>query len=224
MRWCALGLLAGCLSVDPFIHNGIPCDQVGPDTCREDTVFWDQVCLPCEDPYDWEESFDWFDTMLDEGDTVRTVSNESVVQATVAMDDGVGMLDTYFIPSHGDDPALANTTVLYNHGNFAGIEHYVPRLQVLHELGYNVLVWDYRGYGKSQPTTYPTVDEFLADARAIRAWAAGVVPDASRIILYAYSVGGIPAIEASVADPGCALIFEAAFTGAGAILRGKCSD
>ena len=46
---------------------------------------------------------------------------------------------------------LAETTIVYNHGRYASIDHYMPRIQMLHELGVNVYVWDYQGYGKSLP-------------------------------------------------------------------------
>ena len=75
-------------------------------------------------------------------------SPEAVLQTSIPTTDGIGTLDAYFIESHGENPALKDTTIIYNHGNFAGIEHYIPRLQFLYDAGYNIFVWDYRGYGK----------------------------------------------------------------------------
>ena len=210
-------LLGGCLNVDFAIYGGIPCGQVGPETC-EGFNQWDAVCLSCDEPYDWARAFDWFDTMLEDGDSVRPIPEASVVRALVPTDDGLGELDTYFIPAHGQNAELSQTTIFYNHGNYAGIEHYVPRLQVLHELGYNVFVWDYRGFGKSKPDAYPTDEQFLADAQQMRAYVNTLAPAPDRIIIYAYSLGGIPAIEAAVTDPGCALFLEAPFTSASEVL------
>ncbi|MBX2801750.1 MAG: alpha/beta hydrolase [Myxococcales bacterium] len=218
MRWMAITLgLVGCVNIDGFIHNGVPCSEVSEQTCTDEQ--WDSVCLTCDEPYDWARTYEWFDTMLQQGESVRAISSDSVVREMVPTTDGLGQLDTYFVPAHGDDAALASTTLFYNHGNFAGIEHYLPRLQVLHELGYNIFVWDYRGYDKSEPAAHPTAEQFLADARQMRDHVATVAPDAERILPYGYSLGAIPAVEASVHAPGCALFLEAPFTSTSTIAQ-----
>ena len=210
--------LTGCLNFDGMVHNPVHCSTVSTATC-EDNVYWDKVCVPCETPYAWEQAYEWMASTLEEGQTIRPIEAASVVNHRVTTEDGLGTLDAYFIPSHGEVPELAQTTILYNHGNYAGIEHYLPRLQMLHEAGYNIVVWDYRGYGKSEPASAPNPDMFLADARQIREIAKTWVPDPTKIIVYAFSLGGIPALEMSVADPGCALFLEAAFTSIQALVR-----
>jgi alpha-beta hydrolase superfamily lysophospholipase len=150
---------------------------------------------------------------------VRPIDPTSVGRQPVATEDGEGELDLYFIPSHGEVPALAETTVVYNHGNYAGLEHYQPRIRYLHEAGYAVLAWDYRGYGKSLPETSPTGEQFFADARQIRELADEIVPDPDRIIVYANSLGSLPAIEMAQHAPGCALFLEAPFVSLSAAAR-----
>lgn len=215
MRLFPLLVLPGCLNLDSFAFNGIPCSTVSEETCSDDTIEWDRVCLACDEPYDWAKGYPWFDQTLEAGETIRPA--EGVVQHTVPSDDGLATFDAYFVPSHGGVPALASTTIFYNHGNYAGVEHYAPRVRMLHELGYNVFIWDYRGYGKTLPPEHPTPEQFLADARQMRAYVNSVAPDPERIVVYGYSLGAVAAVEAALSEPGCALFLEAPFTSGSAI-------
>lgn len=229
-RWLGFPLmLAGCVTLDGFIYNPVHCSTVGPDTC-EGHGEWNGLCLACETPYDWSRSYPWTAETLSGGEpcvgcappppiTIRPVPDGVVVREQPETDDGLATLDAYWLPSHGGDPALAGTTVIYNHGNYGGIEHYQPRVRILWELGFNVYVWDYRGYGKTEPDTLPTAEQFMADARQIRAHVVGLAPDPDRVLIYGYSLGGLPAVEMAVADPGCALVLEAPFTSPQAIAR-----
>lgn len=213
-RWTWMALLVfttGCLDLDGFVYNPVHCSNVGTETC-EDKGAWDRICVPCEEPYDWGLDYPWFDGQLEPGQTVRPISSADVVHESVATDDGEGTLDLYFIPSHGADAEWATVTVIYNHGNYAGIEHYIPRIRILHELGVNVVVWDYRGYGKSLPDTPAPSEIFLADARQIREHAESYAPDPDRIVVYANSLGAIPSIEMALHQAPCALFLEAPFT------------
>jgi dienelactone hydrolase len=214
MRWAlaAVCLSSGCLTLDSFIYNGIHCTRVSEETCTAYESPFDNVCVPCDEPYDWARDYDWFDVTLEEGQTIRPIDVTTVQQQTLATADGLGQLDTYFVPAHGDDPVLATVTMVYNHGNYASIEHYLPRVRMLHEAGYNVLVWDFRGYGKSMPETTASPEQFLSDARQVLDLAVSLAPDPERIISYGYSVGGIPAVEMAVTNTPCAHFHEAAFT------------
>ena len=116
--------LLGCLELDAFVFGGVHCSTVGPETCTDDP--WDAICLPCDSPYEWDRSYPWFDTMLAPGEGVRPIPSSVPVGQVLASRDGLAELDTWFVPSHGEVPALARTTILYNHGNYAGIEHYLP--------------------------------------------------------------------------------------------------
>lgn len=224
LPWAALGapLLAatqvGCVTLDGFLFNGVPCGEVGPSTCEDKDAYWDKVCTPCEEAYAWDRDYDWFEQTLDEeaGESIRAIDPASVVDADVTRPDGT-VLDAYLVPAHGDHPENAEVTLLYNHGNYAGIEHYLPRVRMAHEAGFTVLVWDYRGYGKTTDTAPPTPEVWWADAAAVRdsvdALAeAGEVPDADKVLVYANSLGALPALEMSLHRPGCALVFEAGFT------------
>ncbi|MCO4745362.1 MAG: alpha/beta hydrolase [Proteobacteria bacterium] len=217
-----LPLLTSCVTLDFVVHNPVHCSTVDEVTCSPENDVWDDVCLTCEEPYDWTRDYPWMPQTLDDGERIRAVATE-VETFRIPTDDGEGELDAYFIPSHGEVAALANTTIVYNHGNYAGIEHYAPRARMLHEAGYNVFIWDYRGYGKSLPDTAPSPDQFMADAQQVRRFVNGVVPDTSRIVVYANSLGAIPAVEMAVRQPGCALLLEAPFTSMSALAASNSS-
>lgn len=209
--------LAGCVVLDPFVHNPVHCSTVSEDTCAGTSwdPEWDAICLACDEPYDWAEEHPWMDGTLDPGQTVRPVLEGEVTQVSLTTIDGLGELDLYWFYSHGDDPAVANMTVIYNHGNYAGLEHYAPRVRFLIEAGFNVVAWDYRGYGKSLPASAPTTEQFHQDARQVRAFVSEQGALDHQVVLYSYSLGGIPGLEMALDRPACALLWETGFTGIG---------
>jgi pimeloyl-ACP methyl ester carboxylesterase len=201
------------VDLDFLIHNGRHCSIVEEETCA-DGDYWDLICTSCEDEYDWNREFEWMESTVSNGETIRGIDPTTITSLDFETEDGAGTLDAYFIPAHGENEALAQTTILYNHGNFAGIEHYLPRIQMLHEWGVNILVYDYRGYGKSTPDGHPSPDQFLADARLALSTLRESAPDPQKLIIYANSLGAIPAVEQAISaeEPPCALFMEAAWT------------
>jgi pimeloyl-ACP methyl ester carboxylesterase len=57
--------------------------------------------------------------------------------------DGVS-LHGWYIPA-----AQPRGTVLFMHGNAGNISHRLDSIEIFHHLGYNTLIFDYRGYGTS---------------------------------------------------------------------------
>lgn len=101
--------------------------------------------------------------------------------------------------------------VLFLHGNAGNISHRLDSIKLFQELGLNVLIFDYRGYGRSEGS--PDEEGTYLDARAAWGWLvdeAGFEP--SSIVLFGRSLGGsIAAWLATQERPG-ALIVESAFT------------
>jgi uncharacterized protein len=107
--------------------------------------------------------------------------------------------------------AGAKRTILFFHGNAGNISGRVPIGKQLHDLGYNVLLVGYRGYGKS--TGSPSEDGFYRDAEAAWRYATeeqGVAP--SDVILLGRSLGGAPATWLATQVEPRALVLESAFT------------
>ena len=104
-------------------------------------------------------------------------------------------------------------TVLYLHGNDDTVASSESEIAPLRELGYSVLLVDYRGFGVS-PGPFPTEASVYQDAEA--AWnylvrERGVDPKA--LYLYGHSLGGAIAIELARRHPEAAgLIVESSFT------------
>ena len=110
-------------------------------------------------------------------------------------------------------PAPASVTVLLLHGNAGNISHRFEKLAVLRNLGADVLIVDYRGYGRSsgRPTetgTYRDADaayEYLVQARGI---------DPRRLVLYGESLGAAVAVDLASRKPAGGLVMESAFSSA----------
>ena len=102
-------------------------------------------------------------------------------------------------------------TLLFLHGNAGNISHRLDSLRLFNELGLNVLIIDYSGFGQSGGT--PGERQSYADA--LLAWrhlteGRGVAPD--RIIVFGRSLGGgVATWLAANSTPG-GLILESAFT------------
>ncbi len=104
--------------------------------------------------------------------------------------------------------------ILFNHGNAGNVTNRAGILHALSErVGASVLVYDYRGYGRSDGK--PNEQGLYADARAARAWLAeraGV--EFGDIVLMGESLGAAVAVELAASDGCRALVLESAFTSA----------
>ncbi len=121
-----------------------------------------------------------------------------------------GELQGFWVPAEDPDAPV----MLYLHGNDATIGKNLEHTERLHELGYHVLLFDYRGFGSSYGTTQPSEDKVYEDAEA--AWQylideKGFNPQ--EIFIYGHSLGGAIAIELATRMPDAAgLITECTFT------------
>jgi hypothetical protein len=105
----------------------------------------------------------------------------------------------------------ARATLLFAHGNAGNISHRLESIRLFHELGLAVLIFDYRGYGRSSGTTteqgtYRDADaawRYLVDER-------GISPEA--IVLFGRSLGAAVIADLAARTRPGAVILESAFT------------
>jgi len=102
--------------------------------------------------------------------------------------------------------------VLYCHGNGGNLAGRASTLQFLQEkMGVSVLIFDYRGYGRSEGKA--TVAGAMADARAARAELAKLAKvNESDIVLFGRSLGGAIAVQLAADAPPRGLIVESSFS------------
>jgi len=116
------------------------------------------------------------------------------------------LIAAWYVPKPG-----AKGSVLFCHGNAGNIADRLATIQAMHQLGYNILVFDYRGYGES--TGRPTEAGTYLDAEA--AWT-HLVNDRhekpARIAVFGESLGGAVAIELALRHPPGAVVVQATFT------------
>jgi len=119
--------------------------------------------------------------------------------------DGIS-LHGWYIPAtqpHG--------TVLFLHGNAGNISHRLDSVLMFHRLGYNMLIFDYRGYGNSSGA--PTEQGTYSDAEA--AWhylTEQRHTPSCRIVLYGESLGGAVAAWLAARQTPAALVIASGFT------------
>lgn len=112
----------------------------------------------------------------------------------------------WYLPGRDD-----GHTLLFLHGNAGNISHRLDSLRIFHELGLNVLIIDYRGYGRSGGTPGEQQSyedgllawQYLTDTRA-------VAP--SRIVIFGRSLGSGVATWLATRTAPAGLILESAFT------------
>jgi fermentation-respiration switch protein FrsA (DUF1100 family) len=116
------------------------------------------------------------------------------------------VLDGWYLPA---DPR--RETVLFFHGNAGNISHRLDSLLIFNELGLNVLIFDYRGYGQSQGK--PSEPGTRLDARAALDYLTGTrgIPH-SQVIYFGRSLGGAIAAWLATIKPPKLLIVESSFT------------
>lgn len=107
----------------------------------------------------------------------------------------------------------ARLTVLYFHGNAGNISGRLETMQLLHGLGLNVFIFDYRGYGRSEG--HPSEQGTYRDAKA--AWnylrSDRDIADSS-IVIMGRSLGGSVAAWLAARKSPAASVIESTFTSA----------
>jgi fermentation-respiration switch protein FrsA (DUF1100 family) len=142
-----------------------------------------------------------FDT---EPGAVGLRAEDAVFQAA----DGV-KLHGWFFPALPDS-STNNLVFLVSHGNGGNISHRLGQARALLQTGAAVLLYDYRGYGRSAGR--PNEKGTYLDAQAAGAWLRQKGFAAANIISYGESLGGAVAAELAVSEPVGGLVLQSTFT------------
>lgn len=126
-------------------------------------------------------------------------------EVTLRTEDGES-LGAWFLPA--PDPVGG---VVFSHGNAGNIEGRLAAARSLVEMGFSVLLYDYRGFGASTGT--PGEGGTYLDAEAAYDWMTdqgGFEP--AQVVAYGRSLGGAVAMELALRRPVAGLMLECTFT------------
>lgn len=129
--------------------------------------------------------------------TLTTADNESI--------------NAWYIPTQNTATKPNTKTVLFFHGNAGNISHRLETIKIYNQLGFNLLIFDYRGFGistgkPSEQGTYldaDTVWQYLINEKNL---------SAKDIIIAGRSLGGGVASELAMKVQPAMLILESTFT------------
>lgn len=105
-------------------------------------------------------------------------------------------LHGWFIPAKGAKP---RATIVFSHGNAGSLGHHLPFITWLPAEGFNVFLYDYRGYGKSEGSVERR--GLVEDAAAaFRTAARQPEVDPARLVSLSHSLGGAKSVAALALD------------------------
>ncbi len=112
----------------------------------------------------------------------------------------------------------AYSTLIFAHGNAGNISDRLLKIKFFNDLGLNVFIFDYRGYGRSEGK--PIEQGIYLDVQAAYDYlcSRGDI-DKGRFIAYGASLGGVAAIDLSLHRPVAALVVESSITSAREMAR-----
>jgi alpha-beta hydrolase superfamily lysophospholipase len=149
---------------------------------------------------------------------------DSVIPASqveaVTLKSGDNTLRGFYIKQPDSMRIAPHYVVLYNHGNKHNIHVYWDRVELLYKAGFDVFIYDYRGYGMSEGAGSET--GLFADAQAAYDYVVGRADrDSLQLAIYGFSLGGVPAsYQAVMARDRCrAVVMEACFASGEEIVR-----
>ena len=157
----------------------------------------------------FERKMIFFPSIFPEGYWDTSPFPGKLEDCTFYADDGI-RLHGWFVqaqhPRSSSIPAL-----LFLHGNAGNITHRSTNIVLLAQLGINVFIFDYRGYGKSEGS--PHEHGLYADAVAAYEYVLSRDDvEKNRIVFFGRSLGGAVAVELAMRKPCEALILESTFT------------
>ena len=100
-----------------------------------------------------------------------------------------------------DGVSVSAPTVILAHGWGRNVERVMRCIEALHQNGFNLLAFDFRGHGSRDADAYPNMMKFSQDIRAALDYLEGELGvDVSSVGVLGLSVGGAAAIHAASVD------------------------
>jgi pimeloyl-ACP methyl ester carboxylesterase len=109
----------------------------------------------------------------------------------------------------------ARWVTLYFHGNAGNLSHRIRHMEALRRVGSDLLLIDYRGYGRSEGTA--AEPGIYRDADAAYAWLRGLGRSWEKIVLYGESLGTAVAADLAAREACAGVVLEAPFPSAKAV-------
>jgi uncharacterized protein len=104
----------------------------------------------------------------------------------------------------------SDTIAILFHGNGGNNSHRWRQIRALYDTGLSVVIFDYRGYGKS--SGFPSEQGLYRDGQAVYQWITALGYPPEKIVLIGTSLGGAVAAEVALHNPVRALVLECTFT------------
>ncbi len=122
-----------------------------------------------------------------------------------------GKIEAWFIPGKGADSSHPEPLVLFAHGNAELIDYWPKKLLGYQKMGINLLLPEYRGYGRSGGS--PTEQDIAQD---LAAWYDSMIKrpdvDPERIVFHGRSIGGGAVCALAKLRKPRAMILQSTFT------------
>ncbi len=163
------------------------------------------VCTSCT-----LDSFLFNPQELDRYDLRTTVIPDTARTEVQLMSDGETLYG-FYVRQPDSLRVKPHPVIIYHHGNRDNLTFYWDRIELLYKAGFDVFVYDYRGFGRS--TGQSTEGGLRSDARAALTYVRSRADvDTTMIVHYGFSLGGFPAVySATELHTPHALITEAIF-------------
>lgn len=142
-----------------------------------------------------------------EGKTpIETVSADRIEPMTITVSPDIQLGAAYIKGSVQPPRAF----VLFFHGKGGTIDSNFGRAKRWANMGFDVLIWDYRGFGASTNVT-PTEEGIAEDSEAVLQVFLARIGNNARTIFYGHSFGAAVNLQRAVINPPRAVILESPF-------------
>lgn len=149
---------------------------------------------------------------------VRFIIPDSLIEPVVLNSMG-NKIYGFFVKGDPDSTVNNQVTILYCHGKDENLNREWYKVEYFWEMGFNVFIFDYQGYGKSEGD--PSGTAFFSDGeQSLRYLQSRTDIETSKIVIYGWSIGTFVAtyLSSEIHHP-AALILESAPASATSLLH-----